>query len=193
MLLRNLPAEVESIKAFLRGWFANAIAPLSAVRPEIPPDIDDGRQIELSEPIIAIGDMAGGEWPGLAREAMLAAFQQDVSLPEGAKLLRDIRAAFEIKNVDRFRSSELVEILVSFEESDWAIKWERDMKNGQTMKPRGQLAKMLGTYGIHPKSIRFEDYDGTAKGYTRDQFVQVWERYTPNAETTLVAQELKLI
>jgi hypothetical protein len=61
------------------------------------------------------------------------------------------------------------------------------------MKVRGKLAKMLSAYGIHPKVMRVNTSEGEkrSRGYSRDQFVEVWKRYVPK-QLELKEQELRL-
>jgi hypothetical protein len=60
--------------------------------PELPPGIDD-RQADIWEPLIAVADVAGGEWPQRAREAAVFLVSQFRGRGEslGVLLLKDIK------------------------------------------------------------------------------------------------------
>src|SRR5262249_27079463 len=61
-------------------------AAIAGARPEVPEGLND-RAADIWEPLLALADLAGGEWPRLAREAAtaLSAQAQDGS-PIGALL-----------------------------------------------------------------------------------------------------------
>ncbi len=75
------------------------------------------RQFEIWEPLVGIGDLAGGDWPDRARNAALeitdSGAQRDLTL--GVQLLTDIRGI--IKGQDKVASSHLVKALNDIEES----------------------------------------------------------------------------
>ena len=69
-------------------------------------------------PLLAIADLAGGEWPGLARQAALALSGEAQDAAIGVELLNDIRAAFGEDDV--IRSVDLIAELVKDPERPWA-------------------------------------------------------------------------
>ena len=67
---------------------------IASARPAIPPILND-RAADLSEPLLAMVDEAGGDWPALARQAMVGLIgSAEENDPVGALLL-DIRVIFE--------------------------------------------------------------------------------------------------
>ena len=57
----------------------------------------EDRVADTWEPLVAVADLAGGRWPGLARDAavVLTADQDsEARTSDGIRLLADIRAAF---------------------------------------------------------------------------------------------------
>jgi hypothetical protein len=156
----------------LERWAAGALETLRDAEPTIPDELDD-RAADVWEPLCAIGDAAGGEWPQRARKAALALSlgdaREDDSL--GVRLLRDIRAAFDERSVDKVTCAELVGALVAMEEAPWG-----DLK-GKALDTR-RLGWRLRPFGIRSRTIRL-DNGSTPKGYLREMFVDEWARYLP--------------
>ena len=146
--LRDAKVEAAPFRESLECWAALAVPTLGQARPDIPQDLDD-RAADVWEPLLAIADLAGGDWPERAREAALALSagnaREDDSL--GVTLLQGIQEVFTGRKVDRLASADLVEALVKLEEAPWGDLW------GKPLDAR-RLAKMLKPYGIGPKQLR---------------------------------------
>jgi len=155
------------------------IAALRASRPNIPDELSD-RQADICEPLLAIADLAGGEWPERSRNALVllcAAEAEDDSL--GVKLLSAIHDAFVETGVDRLATKELLDRLINQEtDAPWAGWWENDLRNGNTRGPAAKLARLLKPFRIHARGIRLPD-GTTPRGYLRDDFEDAWKRYCP--------------
>jgi len=145
-----------------------SVTPLSDTEPDIPQELDD-RAADCWEPLLAIADAAGDDWPRRAREAARALMtgedREDESL--GVQLLADIKLVFE-ENPEQISSADLVSALIQIEESPWG-----DM-HGKPINAR-RLARLLKPYGIRPQTIRIDDK--TPKGYRQADFQDVWMRY----------------
>ena len=160
----------------LRSWSESPVLDtLKAARPEFPKGFTD-RQEDVSEPLLAIADLAGGEWPKAIRHSLSVLFRsavaEDSSL--GTTLLRDIRSIFVTrsgKDSDRLYSAALAAALCEIEGSPWS-EWDK----GRGLNPNA-LAKRLKPFHIHPQTIRTSG--GTGKGYKREDFTEAWERYLP--------------
>ena len=152
---------------------AQMIDVLEVAEPVLPDSLDDRRQ-DISEPLVAIADVAGGEWPMKLRCALLAVFgsatAEDDSL--GAQLLQDIWNVFRQKEAERMASADLATALNNLEGRPWA-EWG----HGKGLNAN-KLARQLKRFGIAPRTIRTPS--GTPKGYQREQFEDVWTRYCPN-------------
>jgi len=181
---RERPARIltEPIRDRLADWATTAVEVLEDAYPEMPEGVVD-RPADVWEPLIAIADLAGDEWPARAREACVALnaarSERDPSL--GVQLLADCRRVFADKDVDRLTSSELVELLVALEEAPWA-----DLR-GQAIDTRG-LAWRLKPYEVRPRAHRFGEVSGR-KGYLRADFHDAWLRYLPSDETGQQGQQ----
>ena len=144
---------------------------MELTEPNIPEKLND-RAADVWEPLLAIADMAGVEWPTWARQSAIALsddpVQEDDSL--GVTLLKDIQRVFTDKKVDRLFSVDLASALVEFEESPWL-----DIR-GKPLNANG-LAKRLKPFNIKPEQMRIAE--SSTKGYQREDFLDAWERYTP--------------
>ena len=175
---RDAQEEAKPMREGLASWASANTEGLTEARPDIPPELDD-RAAEVWEPLLAIADAAGGEWPQGARLAALALSvgdgRDDDSL--GVRLLADIKAIFEERKADRLSSGQLADILVAIEEAPWG-----DLR-GKSLDPR-TLARRLRPYGIKPHVIRIGD--ATPRGYERTDFEDAWGRYihTPEISAT---------
>ena len=90
----------------------------------------------------------------------------------GVRLLFEIWAVFEERDVDRLATADLLDALHRLDEAPWG-DWY-----GKPLSARS-LA-MLRPYGVHSRTVRFDD-DSTAKGFLREQFEAPWSRYIPGS------------
>ncbi len=136
--------------------------------PELPEALSD-RQQDVSEPLLAVADLAGNEWGQIGRKSLTELFGGAAAADEslGIKLLADIRVAFD--GQDRLSSKEMVTMLVAMEGSPWP-----EMNHGKEITAN-TVARLLRKFDIAPRTIRGEET--TFKGYLRDSFEDVWTRY----------------
>jgi hypothetical protein len=155
---------------------------IKAATPNTPAGLND-RAADAWEPLLAIADAAGGEWPQRARRAALALSGEQAIEDDniGTQLLSDIRAVF---TEDRMKSETLVGLLNGLEDRPWA-------EFGRTGKglTQNMLARLLKQYKIRPAgTIRTDSgKKPTAKGYKLSEFIDVFERYLsdlPNETVT---------
>lgn len=142
---------------------------IARLRPLLPEALHDRAQ-DNWEPLLAIADCAGGEWPKVARDAALKLSGAEHDSPSlSAELLADIKEVFEEKGVDRISTADIIEALCTDDEKSWAT-----YNRGKPISPR-QFAKRLKEYGINSKTVRI-DYK-TPKGFELSQFVDAFARY----------------
>jgi len=180
--LREVKEAAVPLVTSLRAWASNdRLKYLHEARPQTPSELTD-RQKDMSEPLLAIVDPAGGEWPESLRGALITLFgsaaSQDDSI--GVKLLRDIRSIFEEREEDGTKlkgihSADLAASLREREGQPWA-EWAK----GRGLDTN-RLARLLKPYGISPLSLRLAG--GNQKGYMRESFEDTWGRYCPVSST----------
>lgn len=182
---RNAEAEAAPIKSRLGGWLKASIESLRDARPEIPSSLSD-RQADCCEPLLAIADLAGGEWPKAARRALVELCTESEAGDQstGVQLLNDIRDIFAERGEDRIASAELAAALTRIETSPWA-EWSR----GKALSA-AKLARILSRYGIAPGTIRLNDE--TAKGYYKSGFEDAFSRYLPPQKGNNVTRPINI-
>jgi putative DNA primase/helicase len=161
-----------------RRWADDNIDALKKARPSIPEALND-RAADNWEPLLAIADLAGNEWSGLARTAAvkLSADSEGEAESNKVRLLGDIRTVFEALAVDRLSSATLVAELAMDADGPWFAYG----RSGKSITQR-QVATLLSDFTtpsgiqIKPHNIRI---DKVSKGYSRDDFADAFERYLP--------------
>jgi hypothetical protein len=177
---REVEPEAAELNARLQNWCAANLEILRAARPDIPPQLSD-RQADVCEPLLAIADLAGGNWPEASRRAVIELCTQAQANDDsvGVKLLADIKRMFSppdddgepLPEIDRIASCDLAKGLGEMEDRPWA-EWG---KSGRPIT-QPQLARLLSRYDIAPKTIRLHD-GRRLKGYGREQFAESWGLY----------------
>ncbi|MCX2728935.1 DUF3631 domain-containing protein [Saccharopolyspora sp. NFXS83] len=165
---RDRPALVE-LAGRIGEWLRADLAQLERAEPPMP--IED-RAADTWEPLIAVADHAGGDWPDRARQAALTLIAESQGDNEGTlrtRLLIDCRTAFG----DQYEiaSGELIRQLNADPEAPW-----RDY--GAQGLTQAKLARLLGEFDIRSGNVRFPD-GSQSKGYRRADFLDAWTRYCP--------------
>jgi hypothetical protein len=144
---------------------------IADARPQLPPGIND-RASDVWEPLLALADVAGGDWPELARGAAqnLTATAQESS--PSASLLLDILMEFAGSGGGRIFSRELVAGLNQSPDRPWSV-----MRSGREID---EVWQQLRPYGIRPRSMRIGKE--IARGYTEEDFKEVFRRYIPRSD-----------
>jgi hypothetical protein len=171
---RDVKAEGEPLRDKLAAWALEAVPALMDARPEIPEELDD-RAADGWEALLAISDMAGGDWPEKARAAAIALscgdHREDSSW--GVRLLWNIRDI--MKHREKITIAELVAELIAIEDAPWG-----DLKDGKPLTTQG-LGWRLRPFGVKAKSIKFSGE--TKRGYEREMFMDVFARYLRETDT----------
>jgi hypothetical protein len=178
---RDAAGFAEGIRAALAAWAGDetTITNLRAARPMLPDFLGD-RQADICEPLLAIADAAGGEWPERARTALAELFAGGEGDADslGTKLLDAMRHAFTEAGTDRLSTDQILDALLLCEDAPWVSWWEHDIKNGNRRGPASKLARMLKPFGIVSGSIRLPD-GSTPKGYKAESCADAFDRYLP--------------
>jgi hypothetical protein len=168
---RRVEKDAIPLREALQAWASSGVLELlEKIEVADVPGLSD-RQMDISEPLLQIAQLAGGCWLQRLTGALLSIFgahsAEDASI--GVTLLQDIRAVFDECKADGIPSKDLAAHLCGIEGRPWA-EWSHG--KGLTANT---LAGQLKKYGIHPHSIRVGDK--TPKGYQRCDFEDSWERY----------------
>ncbi|GAA3597904.1 DUF3631 domain-containing protein [Kribbella ginsengisoli] len=160
--------ELDELRQRLNQWLTGHVKELRNATPDMP--LED-RAADTWEPMIAVADLAGGQWPRAARKAAVALTSDrdagdESSIP--TRLLADCRRAFQ--DADALPTQLLLERLRSDAEGPWASMGAA----GLTAMKMGNL---LRDFEIRSDTIRFPT--GQAKGYYRSDFADAWNRYCP--------------
>ena len=158
-------------KLFIRlsEWCEDHFAVVDGAWPDMPAGVED-RDADVWEPLLAIADAAGGDWPEEARVAAvtLVTEAKDSTPSLGIRLLSDLRDLFG--DEDHVFTTVILERLNRLEEAPWGDLY------GKELNARG-LAQRLTKYGVSSKTVRVGEE--TAKGYAREDLWDAWERYLP--------------
>jgi Protein of unknown function (DUF3631) len=184
---KRVTPTTNALRDSLTTWAPFAREALADVAPECPEQLTD-RQEDIWEPLLAIADLAGGDWPKRAREAAVNLYddaRKQETVSKGVLALWHIYEAFEAEGVDKLATWKLLNLMASREDgSPWARDWDKDLRFGETLRPANALALLLKEFDIHPDNMRAEDPQGamkTLKGYRRESFTDAWRRYGVSA------------
>ncbi len=151
------------------------------------PDGVTDRPADVWEPLLAVADAAGGDWPKQARAACveLAAAAETAEASLGGRLLADLAEVFAKRDEHgnptgateiQLPTGVILDRLTALEESPWAAL-------GRQAKPldaRG-LATRLRAYGIKSDNLPRDDGGARLKGYFAASLADAWMRYVPGA------------
>lgn len=146
---------------------------IAQARPDLPPELNDRAQ-DNWEPLLAVADLGGGQWPQKARAAALKLSGADhEAMSPSTEFLADIKEAFGLK--DRISTADLLAALVREEPGPWG------RSGGGRPNSPSQLATRLKEFEIHSMDLKFPG-NRTLKGFRLAQFQDAFDRYlTPPA------------
>ena len=155
---------------------------IAHAQPDIPSTLND-RAADIWEPLLAIADLAGGEWPQLARAAAQKLSAHDDELTLMGYFLKDLRNLMVLANADRMLCRDIVKRLNPIHDRPW-----EDLRRGREIN-EWWLGRLLGELGLHSKTMRANDALG--KGYMLADIDAAFRRYVPNPDlhTTLPPPE----
>jgi hypothetical protein len=170
---RRIEEDAALIKSALKGWADRGAAKhLEQIEVSDIPGLND-RQMDISEPLVQIAQLAGREWNIKLVDALQSIFKvstaEDRSI--GTMILKDIRSIFEGRNADRVFSRDLAVALCALEGHPW-----QDWARGQGLTPN-RLAKLLRPFHIFSQTI--DSGKESLKGYKAEQFSDAFGRYIP--------------
>jgi Protein of unknown function (DUF3631) len=163
---RDVP-ELTELRGRLHTWVSGHVDELAKAEPAMP--VDD-RAADCWEPLVAIGDLAGDDWPARARKACTVLTGDAMPSPgaDGLRLLADLRTIFG--EDDAKSTAAILAGLLNVDESPWG-----DV-DGKPLNAYG-LAERLRPYGVKPRQIRVGET--TPRGYRRADLHEAWTIYCP--------------
>lgn len=159
-----------ALRERLAAWAGTVRHDVADAWPAMPAGIED-RDSDIWEPLLAVADAAGGDWPARARAAAVALVSESKeSTPSlGLRLLSDLRQVFGDR--DAMATDDILSSLQRLDEAPWG-----ELVAGKPLNARG-LARRLAEYGVKSKQVR--DGAVTRKGYARADLWDAWSRYLP--------------
>lgn len=135
--------------------------------PELPGEIQD-RDADVWEPLIAVADAIGGEWPERARVAAVTLIRvsKEAEPSLDIRLLSDLRTVFG--DAREMPTETILRELHALKKSPW-----NDLK-GKPLNDRG-LAQRLRQYEARPTVLG----GGAQRDYKREELHDAWKRYLP--------------
>jgi len=157
----------DELRERIAEWATCVEAGIGDPWPHMPESVTD-RNADIWEALIAIAEMAGGDWPKRARAAAVAlvAESKGTTPSLGIRLLADLRQVFGAS--EHLSTDAIIKALCALDEAPWG-----DIR-GKPIDARG-IANRLGVYGIKSKTVRIGEH--TPKGYNRDDLWDAWARY----------------
>jgi hypothetical protein len=151
----------------LMMWAVDAL-PKLAFLPEVPDGLTD-RQADSWEPLLAIAELLGDDWPARARDAALILSEAASSQPDtGTQLIADLRAVWSTIHpaMNRIHTRRLAELRNGLEDRQFA-----DALSAH------DLGQRLAAFGIRAEPNAFRQHGKLARGYARSSFDDAFRRY----------------
>ncbi|MFJ2290466.1 DUF3631 domain-containing protein [Streptomyces sp. NPDC087894] len=161
----------------LAAWADTVRDQVADAWPEMPDGVTD-RPADVWEPLLAVADAAGGDWPARARTAcleLISAAHDNDEASLGVRLLTDLRDRV-FCGADRVPTAVVLEVLLAMDDGPWGDLDDKPI-NSRT------LARLLAQYvtpankPIKPRGIRTPS--GFPKGYYAEDLTDAWTRYCP--------------
>jgi chemotaxis protein histidine kinase CheA len=185
MLPKRVDEKVEDFQhvddsefAVLRRKFArwatdNAVA-LKQAKPAVPTGLNNRSAMNWSL-LLAIAELAGGDWPEQARAAAERLTRRARLPSDGVKLLGAIRTMFAESAKKVLASRAIVAELIKDPTDIWVA-----YNHGGAVTQR-QVAHLLSTHDIAPVTVHPSGRSSDSpKGYKFEQFADLFARYLPN-------------
>ncbi|QKV94009.1 DUF3631 domain-containing protein [Streptomyces sp. NA02950] len=161
----------------LAEWAATVRDQIEHAWPEMPEGVTD-RPADVWEPLLAVADAAGGDWPERARAACLElvhSAQDDDEASLGTRLLTDLRDHV-FCGADRMPTAVILECLLNLDDAPWGDLDDKPITSRTLAKLLKQYVT-LANKPIKPRGIRTAS--GTPKGYYAEDLADAWSRYCP--------------
>ncbi|MFI9150722.1 DUF3631 domain-containing protein [Streptomyces sp. NPDC053367] len=170
-------AEGNRLRDRLAQWTEQVRAQVADTWPDMPDGVTD-RPADVWEPLLAVADAAGGEWPERARNACVTLVKASRANDKGSlgiRLLTDLRDHVLV-GIDRLPTVAILDRLNALDDAPWADLGGKPLDNRR-------LSRMLAEYMTadnEPISSRNIKTGGSVlKGYYTADLWDAWARYCP--------------
>jgi hypothetical protein len=155
-------------------WAEQNLDVLTRAEPLLPDELDDRAQ-DGAEPLLAIADVAGGEWPKRLRGALVTLFgdKPKADDTQGLRLLADVRRVMDTLGCEAIHTADLIDALAKDETAPWG-DWHGPEHNIRAKEVSDLLHPFINE---RPTSIRIGE--SNKRGYRREWFTDAWERWLP--------------
>jgi len=175
--LRTHVPEGNAIRDRLAKWAETVQERIAGAFPELPDGVTD-RPADVWEPLIAVADAAGGDWPERAREACVALVTASKANDKGSigiRLLTDLRDHVLI-GIDRLPTVAILDRLNALDDAPWADMGGKPLDNRRLSR---MLAEYVTADGDPITSRNIRTTGGVLKGFYADDLADAWARYCP--------------
>ncbi len=160
----------------LARWTQDNRAKIADAEPSLPAGVYN-RKADKWRPLFAIAEIAGGNWPELAKKALLFEDKTgETKVSTALQLLSDLREIL-LPNEKSISTEEMLKRLSGLDVSPWADYNFRESEPERRAIQSRQVASLLKDYKIAPGDIRIGGWKG--KGYKRFDLEAAWNRYLP--------------
>ena len=157
-----------TLRRKLARWAADTAEALKGARPLLPLGFKNRLRMNWLLQL-AIADLAGGDWPKLARRAAVRLAPERREVSEGVRLLEAFRMLFATHG-SMITSAEVQRLLIADANSEWA-----DFRGHGPISQR-QIAVLLDPYDVHPDVIHPQGRKAE-RGYKAEWFGDTFARY----------------
>jgi hypothetical protein len=171
-------AAFAELRSKLARWSADNAIALKDARPQYPVGFNNRLQSNWRL-LLAISELAGGQWPEQAREAAERISRTTRKPSFGLQLLVALHKIFASRKFvsrSEITSEEIIVQLRSDRDSVWV-----DYKGGHITQR--QVADLLEQYDVFPHAVHPTKRGNlTLRGYSREQFADVFARFVPSGD-----------
>jgi hypothetical protein len=172
-----------TLRRQLKRWAADNMSALANADPAMPEALDDGQQMNW-ELLLAIADLAGGDWPARARAAAVQLTRERDEPSQGKRLLAAFRYLFG-KHGAELTSQQVEQLLAANGDGEWA-----NYKNKGRPINKWEVAFLLKPHRIRPGTIHPRGRPSD-NGYKASQFEIAFKHFLPPEGRAVVRNSRK--
>jgi hypothetical protein len=171
-----------ALRRKLLRWTADNALTLKKARPAVPPGFNNRLRMNWAL-LLAIADLAGGDWPKSARRAATKLTRERREPSEGKRLLTSFRHLFAAHG-PVLASAEVQRLLTADPTGEWV-----DFRGHGRPITQREIALLLDPYDIHP-AVVYPSGRKAVRGYKIEQFAQAFLHFleTPGNNRSTVCR-----